>query len=228
MHDKSNENTSFQLKGQSKEFAARKNDLFGQLDVLEKNSLSRLVTAQPPLENEQTYLVSSRRSSRAETKSLRGKESIFKRPEAPISKCLPVGRLPDFRKNPHNWTKYTLDDVKDEHMSERSNTAAAMSFLKELEERRQSHVDMDVEETSSSKRIVFNKKALIKDAETEEAGAERSDENKVVFRSSKVVMPEYVIGQKIKKNKRNKEKKNCNVSKQLKLDHLSEIDDEVE
>lgn len=223
MQNKLKEVSSFQLKGQSKEFADRQNDLFNQLDVLEKNSKNRLSNIERPGYNEETFVVSEN-PHRSETKSLRGKESIFKRPEAPISKCLPVGRVPDFRKNPQKWTKYTLNDVKDEDMSEKSNTAAAMSFLKELEARKETNDEMDC----SSNKITFNKTALAKSAHEKECYLMQIVDQKITFKSTKLVMPEYVIGQKIKKNKKNKGKRLCNATKQLKLDHLTEVEDDVD
>lgn len=36
-------------------------------------------------------------SERGPIKKFRGKESIFKRPAAPISKCLPMSRVPDYK-----------------------------------------------------------------------------------------------------------------------------------
>lgn len=63
-------------------------------------------------------------------------------------------------------------------------------------------------------------------ARTIEDSDEEAD-NKIVLKGSKVVMPEYVIGQKIKRNK-NKLRTNSSAvkikSKEMKLNHL--FDDE--
>lgn len=204
--------SSFQLKTDNKQFEDRRKSLFDQLDVIERNHKNTLRCEEDTMDCDDTpEIIES--SKRSVTKSFRGKESIFKRPEAPISKCLPVGRVPDFRKNPQKWTKYTLSDVKDEYMTEKSNTAAAISFLKEIEDRRTKNMIEDAEEIPE--KLIFKKTALIKEASTTD-----SDASKITFKSSKVVMPEYVVGQKLKKDKKNKEKRNCNVTKQLKLEHL--------
>lgn len=216
MNTHSGEST-FQLKTDNKQFEDRRKNLFDQLDVIEKNHKNTL-KCEDTMDYEDTpeIIETSKRSS---TKSFRGKESIFKRPEAPISKCLPVGRIPDFRKNPQKWTKYTLSDVKDEYMTEKSNTAAAISFLKEIEDRRTKNMLDETEEVPE--KLIFKKTALIK-----ETSCSDSDTSKITFKSSKVVMPEYVVGQKLKKDKKSKEKRNCNVSKQLKLEHLLAEEDE--
>lgn len=255
MHHKSSTKEGFQLKGQSKEFAARQNDLFNVLDILENKSNNNLndrlrneaVSTAPEDQTENssrvnlnryldevkqnTYMDFPKKSNRNETKSLRGKESIFKRPEAPISKCLPLGRVPGFRKNPHNWTKYSLNDVED--MSDKSNTAAAMSFLKEIQSRKIAKNNLqDDMSTDSDKKILFNKTVLIKDTSgcsTSQANSlEEAEDEKVTFRSSKVIMPEYVIGQKRRNKNINKDNKNKTnlATKQLKLDHLVEEEDE--
>lgn len=255
MHNKSG--NGFQLKGQSEEFTARQNDLFNVLDVLEnktskkinhssteskskkleeaETNQSRNVTTNLNRyleEVKQTTYVDFKKSKKSdETKSLRGKESIFKRPEAPISKCLPLGRVPDFRKNPQKWTKYSLNDV--EEMSDRSNKAAAMSFLNELQSRKRArnNRDTDIDSQDDQKKIIFNKTVLIKDTasyDREEGNSvEEIEEERASFRSSKVIMPEYVIGQKkhTKSNKKDNKIERNLAAKQLKLDHLIEEED---
>lgn len=43
--------------------------------------------------------------------------------------------LADHRRNPQNWTKYSLADVTTDQLSDRSNTSAALDFLKQLRRR---------------------------------------------------------------------------------------------
>ena len=45
--------------------------------------------------------------------------------------------VPDFKKNPDKWTCYTLGDVSEKDMSERSNTNAALAFLDERKKERE-------------------------------------------------------------------------------------------
>lgn len=148
------------------------------------------------------------------------KESIFKRPELPIQKCMPMRHVPDYKKNPHKWKKYSLEDAD---CSDRTNTAAAFDFLREIEKRKEDEEEeKDVSEEPS--KIVFKKSTKLR-------GAEASEENDgSKLKGSKVVMPEYVVGQKkVKKGEGKKakpERTSGDKQKELKLDHL--MDDEEE
>lgn len=183
---------------------------------------------------------------KSETKRFRGKESIFKRPEGPAPRAS-NRNVPDYHKNPHKWTKYSLDDVSNDDMTEQSNTWAALSFLKELKTRRSieiSEEEMDVDDPNSSdknqSKIVFksrkNKTTSDIQFKKPENEIENTDDNNAIvingedkptFKSSKVIMPEYIVGQKQKKkSKKEKPAKKFDQSKQLKLDHLEEADEE--
>lgn len=128
--------------------------------------------------------------------------------------------------------------MDDADISDRTNTSAAFDFLKEIEARKDSSDDddddipyLDQEGTSdlnSRKRhmILVKRTSSIK-ARTIDDSDEETD-NKVVLKGSKVVMPEYVIGQKVKKNK-NKVRTNTSAvkikSKEMKLNHLFDDED---
>jgi Tumour suppressing sub-chromosomal transferable candidate 4 len=43
--------------------------------------------------------------------------------------------MADHRRNPQSWTKYSLADVTTDQLSDRSNTSAALDFLKQLRRR---------------------------------------------------------------------------------------------
>lgn len=147
--------------------------------------------------------------------------------------------------NPHKWKKYSLSDAD---TSDRTNTAAAFEFLREIEERKRNEAvtEGDVMDTSEqdgvNNKIVFKQrrradllatkfnqsvslKARLGDTSTED-GVE-----KAVLKGSKVVMPEYVFGQKVaakeKRVKKRSEAEN-NTHNKLKLNHLfdEEEDDE--
>lgn len=122
--------------------------------------------------------------------------------------------------NPHKWKKYSLDDAD---ISDRTNTSAAFAFLAEIEkrkdveeEKRSQEHQMDVDDSPSGK-IVFKKQnsskeyrkpsfnqsvPLRKEMERRETNEETGE--KAVLKGSKVVMPEYVIGQKIQKQNKRK------------------------
>uniref|UniRef100_T1GMF8 U5 small nuclear ribonucleoprotein TSSC4 n=1 Tax=Megaselia scalaris TaxID=36166 RepID=T1GMF8_MEGSC len=161
------------------------------------------------------------------TKNFRGKkESIFKTPALPISKCLKPRVAPDFQKNPHNWKKYTLSDV--DLSSDQTNISAAFAFLKEIEiqkERNSSGENDDKEEEPEAK-ITFNKCVKIRKNFRNSIG-EDSEVDKPKLKGSKLVMPEYVVGQKQKTSKSNRKESSSDSKKPvLNLSHLMDNEDE--
>ncbi|XP_072383875.1 U5 small nuclear ribonucleoprotein TSSC4 [Diabrotica undecimpunctata] len=211
------ENKQFTLKSANADFALRQKNVFDQLLVLEPNRrpTNSDDTEMDVDEDDVHSKVSSPKEQRAITRKLRGKESIFKKPQNPVSKNY-MKKIPDFKKNPHKWTRYSLEDVNDEDMSDRSNTKTALSFLEELKERKISEVPLDDSEKDVPQKIVFKKQRR---HESSPEIKEDPESLKATFRSSKVVMPEYVVGQKLKKDKK---KKRVEKGRELKLDHLLE------
>ena len=73
----------------------------------------------------------------------------------------------DLRRNPQSWTKYSLADVTTDQLSDRSNTSAALDFLKQLRKRsaaaaaeKNSAMDMEEDEevpADLSQPITFRK-----------------------------------------------------------------------
>lgn len=137
----------------------------------------------------------------------------FKRPH-PAS-CGRGGRgrsnVPGFRTEPGKWCRYDLTSVSSNDMSDKTNSKTALDFLNELKDRKESE-SMDVEESDMSENlhhIVF-KRPDKKDAPAA-AGSSASGDADSTFGSSQVVpvppsqgkilMPEYVIGEKVKKPK---------------------------
>lgn len=243
----------FVLHGGDTAFANRQKLLFDKLTDAEQECNRNKMDAESTdvnvnnESNKPQIILPSGHKCKIETRRFRGRESIFKRPEGPAPRAL-NRNIPDFRRNPHKWRKYSLDDVSNNDMTEQSNTRAALSFLKELKARRLVHnVDesegMNIDEPGSveqkSKKIGFKAKKLhtasnveFRKPETEidemndvQVIIEHND--KPIFRSSKIIMPEYVVGQKQKKkNKKEKSTIKVDRSKQLKLDHLNEPDEE--
>lgn len=198
-----NPNPIFVLKTSDPQFLQRQNDVFAQLNT-------SLQSSSPNDSMDIEDNSSTQPNNRSLTRQFRGKESIFKRPQDPIRKHY-MRTIPDFKKNPHKWTKYSLADVKDDDMSDKSNTKAALSFLNELKSR--TNNDEGIDEEVGSKKIVF-KKVLRK-------ASPGNVDSQSTFRSSKVVMPEYVVGQKVEKDKKTP-KAARNKGAELKLDHLFE------
>lgn len=246
MHKSAN----FVLRGGDEAFTNRQRLLFNQLAIAEskcnKHDESEADKAETDEHRKRSAPSDDQRQKR-ETKRFRGKESIFKRPEGPAPRAN-FRNIPDYHRNPHKWVKYSLDDVPSEDMTEDSNTQAAMSFLRELKARRKEEKadecgeEMDIEPCESNaqdstemprfkskkhtSQITFKKPKLI---ETADDTAIAELDEKPIFKSSKIILPEYVIGQKPKRTRTRKQLVvKVDRSKELKLDHLQEPDEEEE
>lgn len=244
----------FVLRGGDTAFTNRQKRLFDSLSDAEQECNKKKMIVEPVTEDmdvderdKSEILPRAGRVHRSETRRFRGKESIFKRPEGPALRAA-RRTIPDYHRNPHKWVKYSLDDVSNEDMTEESNTRAALSFLKELKTRRSLDQDekmkgMDVDESISTERkddkVTFKfkaaktcsgirfKKPTNEMEETQNAPVIIEHDDKPVFRSSKIIMPEYIVGQKQRKqNKKEKPVEKINRLKQMKLDHLNEPDKE--
>lgn len=208
------------------DFHQKRKNLFDCLDQAEKslNSDSSLVQRSTVTLDELTPRTRENENKRRKTvirSNSSRKESIFKRPELPIQKCMPMRHVPDYKINPHKWKKYSLEDAD---CSDRTNTAAAFDFLREIEKRKE---DEEEEASEESSKIVFKKSTKLMNAEVT---TDADDAAKL--KGSKVVMPEYVVGQKKVKKAEKKpkpERASTDKHKELKLDHLldDEEDDDV-
>lgn len=105
------------------------------------------------------------------------------------------------------------------------NTTAAFSFLKEIEERRQPDSQMDDNESGSSQKIVFKKSIKLR-PKNDEIDPQLSGKK---IQSNKIVMPEYVVGEKRTKPKKDPKPKDrqASSSASLRLSHLDEEEDET-
>lgn len=235
---KSRSSKPFVLQGGDSDFSNRQKLLFERLSTAEKEcnkDKNDCPEAEMEVVRDRRVV---RRGDKSETRRFSGKESIFKRPEGPAPRGL-MRNIPDFRKNPHKWVRYSLDDVSNEDMSDKSNSQAAHTFLRELKARKSldSSDKMEVEDNSEKNRlreephcskILFKKPKRQDKGESSSAAVEDKDD-KAFYRSSKLVMPEYVVGQKRKVNKNKKEKSvrgKVDGEKLLRLDHLQEEEDE--
>lgn len=144
--------------------------------------------------------------------------------------------------NPHKWKKYSLSDAE---ISDRSNTSAAFAFLNEIEKRKEhtSGGSDDDEMESSSQKITFKRKNPNRTMPTFNQSVplrvniEKTDESvpgeKPILKGTKVVMPEYVIGQKVKEKRPRKSATPSKtriiepkVKNSLQLQHLFEEDED--
>ncbi|CAL1542682.1 unnamed protein product [Lymnaea stagnalis] len=99
------------------------------------------------------------------------KDNIFRRPYRPQRKgCQPI---PDFKKHPEKYTCYSLADISEKDMSEKSNTMTALAFLEERKQQSQKEINslrlleedpkFDVGNAACSQgKITFSKPKLIK------------------------------------------------------------------
>lgn len=242
----------FTLHGGDTGFANRQKRLFDSLsDAEQECNKNKMVVESAHMDTDvndtsKCQILRAGQKRKSETRRFRGRESIFKRPEGPAPRAANRS-IPDYHKNPHKWMKYSLDDVSNDDMTEQSNTRAALSFLKELKDRRsrgqiKGAEKMDVDEIASSEQsrneVAFKSRRVKTESTIEFKKPENSTEevqsmpvidtgDKPVFRSSKIIMPEYIVGQKQKKkNRTGKPVGKVDRSKQLKLDHLEEHDAE--
>ncbi|KAI8426139.1 hypothetical protein MSG28_005089 [Choristoneura fumiferana] len=212
-------------------FSDRQKSLFNHLkDAEDQYSFSKYNKVETPHDNG----VMDRKHYRKlkhEMKQFRGKESIFKRPESTIRDCLRTRSAPDYMKNPQRYKYYSLSDVTQEQMSDSTNTATAHAFIRELEEREaeKSRMEQDCEgpEDFVFKKPIFHVSATVKKTPELESP-------KAVFKSSKVLMPEYVVGRTQHKDTRivRRDLAKGDVEGEpkatLKLNHLYEDNDDEE
>lgn len=98
------------------------------------------------------------------------------------------GGTPDFKLHPEKWTKYSLEDVSEDDMSEATNKAAALEYLRER--RSQSGDDADMDQADGGQaRHVFHRRS--KDEVDVDTGVKQ-----LISRPGKIVMPECVVGAK--------------------------------
>ncbi|XP_049874341.1 uncharacterized protein LOC126372559 [Pectinophora gossypiella] len=205
----------------------RQKNLFNHLkDAEDQHSFSKTNKASP----EQDYGTIDRhtyKKLKREMRQFRGRESIYKRQEANIKECVRAKTIPDFIKNPKKWVYYSLSDVTPDQMSDATNTATALAFIKEMENRESSmEMETEFDDTGVFKKPTFQASKTIKKIEP------KPDE-KAVFKGNKIIMPEYVVGMTKKKERKTRTTKketegSSDETKKvsLKLNHLFDEDEE--
>ncbi|KAJ2943706.1 hypothetical protein O0L34_g16819 [Tuta absoluta] len=204
-------------------FHEKKKALFEQLKQAEDQiSFCKNNKASP----EQDFSTLDRHTYRKikhEMKQFRGRESIYKRKEANMQQCLRRRTIPDHMKNPQKWQYYSLSDVTQDQMSDSTNTATALAFIREMEKREeQAKMEPEFDDTGVFKKPTFQASKTLKKVENPQ-------EEKAVFKSNKIVMPEYVVGLSTKKKDKKpkpliKDRGSASTSNEkkaeLKLNHL--------
>lgn len=95
-------------------------------------------------------------------------------------------RAPDHTKNPSKYTKYSLSDAP--NVSDRSNTQTALSFLKELSDRKEKLSELKENAEENPSKIVFKRPRR----NEHEDDPDLNNENASAI--SKRVLPEAVVG----------------------------------
>lgn len=134
-------------------------------------------------------------------KSSKSVDGVFKRPwTSPEGSCKrprPGAKnvTPDFKLHPERWTRYSLESVSEDDMSEASNKAAALDYLRErrlLKE--QSRQDGEGMSGGAGTKHIFHKRSLEGDTEMEDDSAEPQLSHGQG--PGKLIMPECVVGAK--------------------------------
>ncbi|XP_057367598.1 U5 small nuclear ribonucleoprotein TSSC4-like [Daphnia carinata] len=219
---------SFSLQCQTEAFSARRESIFGNLPVVE---LAQKEVYALPSSAACNSLTEEEASINDDVTSYKGEESMFKRPMPKLKKSSHAPRryqylnktnTPDHKRNPHKWVKYSLATTSD--VTDKSNTAAALSFLKDLEKRKHSLED-EIPEPVDTGKIVFKK------PRTCERTCDRRAEKSKTYRDGKLCMPAFEFGfKRAKETKKEKKVKGENSSQKAKvqscLSHLEEEGDD--
>jgi hypothetical protein len=98
-------------------------------------------------------------------------------------------KLPDYAKNPTKYTKYTLSDVP--NINDRSNTQAALAFLREIDERKEEERNLSEEGATGEHKIMFKRpKCNAKD----ETKAPLPNLDNIPGGTSRRMLPEVAVG----------------------------------
>ena len=90
--------------------------------------------------------------------------SLMPPPRRPVPYKRKQHATPGHLKDPSKFTKYSLDDIPEEQLSQKSNTAAALAFLREIDEKKRKD-EADADDTPTDQKPVF-KKPMKRDKDT--------------------------------------------------------------
>ena len=118
---------------------------------------------------------------------------------------------------PDKWTYYNLEDVTEEQLSERSNTAVAMSFLNTLKQKTGTDGASTKPIESSDERHVFN----LQKFDATSVSSELKDKQ---FRNGALCMAEYVVGEPVQRKQKHYSSNQKSGFDSISLEHLREED----
>lgn len=219
----SEEPSSFTLSGTDTGFSSRSQDVFSTLATIEaKHDAFQKASAKTTSRTRDAEAV-IKDDPVVEDPLPRKRPNAFKRPRG----CPPPRRrwTPDYRQHPERWTKYDLSDVPVDQMSERSNTAAAMDFLNT--QRKIHEENRDVDDTGHNT-VRFKKPTMKGPCQTAGLGKRTAATTDTAVGNSKLVMPEYVVGQSASKKRQTKRATGQVKCDAVGLGHLTHSDDEID
>lgn len=211
--------TRFQLQtGGANDVSSRISSVFDSLNSLEAKHQAWERSHKEDACSGQSYLKEDPEDDVA-TKPSSTSDGVFKRPwsSAPCGprkrpRCVSgsgvdrfgssASTTPDYKVHPERWTCYSLDSVPDEDMSEASNKAAALDYLRERRLRREQQSQDDAAggievdsggDAPARGKHTFQKRSSSDDADMEDATAETPPRR---IGTGKLVMPECVVGVK--------------------------------
>ena len=257
---------NFSLSSTDNEFRSRTNDVFSSLDSIERqhasherslsdyshersrspDELASETSRQRNHHSRRHHTVGNRTRPREQVDDRHTGFGPFRRPS---NRPLRRSYIPDFRRNPQNYTAYDLSTVADH--TERSNTSAALSFLDDLRKRRENSessewkTQSDYEINSSKSGVWGTASKYVRRKHTFTRGSDHivdepqpstsgsseetvKDTNsagnaRAKYVSGKLTMPEYVTGrEKVNRRERNDSKTGGLTCDALSLDHLTE------
>ncbi|KAK2170033.1 hypothetical protein NP493_1167g00014 [Ridgeia piscesae] len=213
----------FRLSGTDTGFSSRSKDVFSTLETIEaKHDAFQKASAKSTSRTRDAGAL-IKDDPVVDDPLPRKRPNAFKRPRG----CPPPRRrgTPDYRQHPERWTKYDLSDVQADQMSERSNTAAALDFLNTQRKRREESDDVDDADHGT---IQFKKPTTKAPCQTAGLGKRNAETTDTAFGNSKLVMPEYIVGQSASKKRHTKQTTGQVKCDAVGLGHLTHSDDEAE
>lgn len=178
--------SSFSLTGTKDAFNAKAGDIFGALDTIQYAPTN---DSEGFLKNDPSKDVvgGSKHSHCGKIVRPHLARSLMPPPHAPVPSRRRRRTHPGFVRNPEGYTKYTLADVPDDQMSQKSNALAASQFLRELDARR---AKCEEEPPSEGGKVLFRKpkshmKSVAEETETEPKGECTSQSSSQPSRPSK-------------------------------------------
>lgn len=219
---------SFFIKSGNSGFLDRQKNLFDILDCAEKEKNSSANSSNEQMEVE---VNKSQKRQRRITKQFRGKESLFNEPVDLPLRFRKRNKIPDFQRNPHKWIKYSLGDITQADMSNETNTAAAMLFLRDIESRKsESKIKLENDDNDSKMYLShlhqFHLPGKSQLGNVNNSLEEIPNTTKSFFKNTKFVMAEYVVGRDKRPVKKIKKEISGERGKEVFLNHIHEYEDE--